>query len=105
MVNHSVHPGWIGSTNVSFTRGSGSGVPTREFEPSRVAEAVVYAVADAAAADPLSIEPLYESIDPDALSALVRSGSDDLVVSFSHHGVPVDVFGDGTVRVVTGTVG
>lgn len=78
---------------------------TREFEPDRVSEAVVHAIADAADTDPLSIEPIYESVDPDALDALVRSGPDDLSVSFSHHGVPVDVFGDGTVRVVTGTVG
>lgn len=75
---------------------------TREFEPDRVAEAVVYAVAEAAETDPLSIEPIYDSVDPDALDALVRSGSEGLVVSFSHGGVPVDVFADGTVRVVTG---
>ena len=90
---------------MSYPPESGPGVSTRESEPGRVAEAVVYAVAEAAGAEPLSIEPIYDSVDPDALNALVEHGPDDLVVSFSHHGVPVEVFGDGTVRIVTGTVG
>lgn len=89
---------------MNLPREPGPGVLTREFEPDRVAEAVVYAVAEAADADPLSIEPIYDSVDPDALTALVRSGADDLVVSFSHHGVPIDVYADGTVVAVTGTV-
>lgn len=76
----------------------------RRVESGGVAETLVYAIADAAGVDPLSIEPVYDSVDPDALEALIRSGANDLSVSFDHDGVPVEVYGDGTVRIVTGTV-
>lgn len=71
-----------------------------------VTEAVVLAVADAADADPLEIEPLYDAVDPDALTRLVdhageRSGSSDLTMTFTMHGLPVRVDGDGSVTVET----
>lgn len=77
----------------------GSGVIEHGCEPGRVAEAIVHAVAVAVDADPLSIEPLYESVDPDAVEALVRHGGRTVTVSFEHHGVPLEVRGDGTIRV------
>jgi hypothetical protein len=76
----------------------------RRDESGGVAETLVYAIADAVGVDPLSIEPVYDSVDPDALEALIRSGANDLAISFDHDGVPVEVYGDGTVRIVTGTV-
>lgn len=77
----------------------------RRVESGRVAEALVYAIADAVGVDPLSVRPVYESVDPDALDALIRGDANDLAIAFDHDGVPVEVYGDGTIRVVTGTVG
>lgn len=74
-------------------------------DPTIEGHRLVYAVADAVGVDPLSIEPVYDSVDPDALEALIRGGANDLAVSFDHDGVPVEVYGDGTVRIVAGTVG
>lgn len=64
--------------------------------------AIVQTVAVAADAEPTSIEPLYESVDPDALDRLVRSyedGSTDVVVTFPLAGHEVTVHGDGEVVV------
>jgi len=42
--------------------------------------------------------PLYESIDPDALDALFRAGSDGYL-EFSYHGYEIRVTSDGSIDV------
>lgn len=59
---------------------------------------VIEAVADAADADPTTMAPLHESIDPDALDQLIAAGMDGQV-SFTFGGHAVTVEGDGTVAV------
>lgn len=73
-------------------------------DPLTASEAVVTAVADAAATSPLSLDPLARTIDPDALDSLVERlslGSDGTTgtVEFVYHGYDVTVFGDGAVAV------
>lgn len=64
-------------------------------------ERVVDAVAAAEDVDPIELDPLYASIDPDALDAVV--GSEDAfsqsstVVSFDYGGYRVTVTGDGDI--------
>jgi len=59
--------------------------------------AVVEAVAAAEGWEPAEVpEPLYESIDPDALEALVAS-VDDGRISFDYMGYEVTVDADGAV--------
>ena len=41
----------------------------------RVSEVVVTAVADAKGVDPLDLDPLYDSVDPDALDSLFRGST------------------------------
>lgn len=65
---------------------------------------VIEAVDDATDADLLSMEPLYETIDPDALDAMVESGIDGHV-RFEFNGHDVTVYGDGTVVVDGRTTG
>lgn len=66
--------------------------------------AIIETVAIAANAEPTEIEPLYDSVDPDALDALVRlNGRDpkngDVTVAFTFAGHEVRVRSDGVVIV------
>ena len=64
---------------------------------------VVAALASATDTEPRNVDPpLYETIDPDALDAVVDSAT-DLEVSFEHDGRTVVVRADGSVA-VDGTV-
>ena len=67
-------------------------------------EAVVSAVAVAADRDPVSLPPLYERVDPEALDALFASSptggaADGLCVTFAYEGYEVTIQGAGTVTV------
>lgn len=91
-------------------RPDADGVIRAEFDWSATApsNAVVEAVATASDREPTAIEPLYGSVDPDALDALVRSnGTDsedgDASVSFEHAGHDVTVHNDGSVVVRPGS--
>lgn len=64
--------------------------------------AILDAVADAAGVDPSELDqPLYEAIDPDALSNLFHTldGSTEGYVAFSYHGYRVIAYSDGSVQV------
>ena len=66
--------------------------------------AVIETVAIAVDREPTSIEPLYESVDPDALDALVQSNgaptdSDSVTVSFRFAEQQVTVHGTGEIVV------
>jgi len=64
--------------------------------------AVVGAVSTVADRDPLSIEPLYSTIDPDALNALFADGrrdDGDIHVRFSMIGYRITLSSDGRVTV------
>lgn len=78
-----------------------SGELTTTCRDERVSETVITAVATAIDADPLEMEPLYESIDPDALDRLCQpsNASSTLQLQFSVAGCEVAVRGDGTVTV------
>jgi len=69
-----------------------------------LSECVVAAVADASEADPARLDPLAETIDPDALDALFDDRYDgtaraDGVIQFSFCGYDVVACGDGCVSV------
>ena len=66
---------------------------------------VVEAVADETDVPPTDVSPqLYETVDPDALDSLVRSGGDNgLQVRFRYQGCTVTV--DGTGRVIASSSG
>lgn len=77
-----------------------------EFDWSdvRPSTAVVEMVATAANREPTALEPLYETVDPDALDTLVRSmGANsidgDATVTFPFEGYQVVVRRDGRVVV------
>lgn len=91
-------------------RPDADGVIQAEFDWSAKApsNAVVEAVAIASDREPTAVEPLYESVDPDALDALVGSNGTDsedgeASVSFEHAGHVVTVHSDGSVVVRPGS--
>lgn len=56
-------------------------------------EKVVYAVANADGVDPIDLDPLYETIDPEALDALFE-GTTEGTIKFTYEGHDVVVRGD-----------
>lgn len=64
-------------------------------------EAVFREVAKSEDVDPIDLEPLAETIDPDALDALFEHDrdEDDLEVTFVYQGYDVTIAGDGMVDV------
>lgn len=73
--------------------------------PLPASQRVVRAVADEAGTDPMALEPLYTSIDPDCLDRLFAGTSTDVdhrggFVSFRYAGYRVTVTHDGTVHVL-----
>lgn len=62
-------------------------------------EAILERVAAREGVDPLDLdEPLYGSVDPDALESLLASGS-GVTVRFTYAGYDVTVSGDGRIEV------
>ena len=73
--------------------------------PGTRGDAIIVAVADAVAeaegCDPIELEPLFETVDPDALTALF-DGTADVHLSFEYHGYEVVVSGPDSVDVSDG---
>ena len=71
--------------------------------PSSLSVTIVTAVSEALDADLTAVDPLYHSIDPDALDTLFESTADEhrsvAHISFRHDGCSVTVHGDGEVLV------
>lgn len=75
-----------------------------QVESANVAESIVVAVADVLDADPLELDPLYESVDPDALNDLLdhaadRSSAADVEVTFTMERCNVAVDADRRITV------
>lgn len=64
-----------------------------------ISHQVVEAVAEAEGATPLELEPLYDSVDPDALDALARRGSSDVAIEFTYENYRVRVGDSNRVRI------
>ena len=67
--------------------------------------AVIATLAEVMAADPVELDPLYSTIDPEALDALVRvrnGTTGDIHVSFTHEDHAITVFSYGVVTISQG---
>lgn len=60
-------------------------------------ETVVRLLEQATGGDQLDLPPIYHSVDPDAVDALMESGSEALMISFTHAGYDISI-ADGVVR-------
>jgi hypothetical protein len=73
--------------------------PTRTTSPSDI---IFERVADREGVDPLELDPLAETIDPDAIDALVGRGAREangFEITFACHGYDVTVTAAGVVDV------
>ena len=73
--------------------------PIQDATPS---ESVIRRTANYKGVDPLELTPLYESIDPDALDALVgrnAANGSGVEVEFTYNGYNVTVTGNGIVHI------
>lgn len=86
-------------------------MPTSEMANSRtsetdsVSQAVVSAVADATGMEPTRLEPLYHTLDPDALDQIFQTPSRSVTrtdgrIDFTMAGCAVTVYANGEVDVV-----
>ncbi|WP_254538915.1 HalOD1 output domain-containing protein [Halomarina litorea] len=78
--------------------------PAHVYAPEdheRTSEAVIAAVARAAGRDPITLPPLYEAVDPDALDAMFEHATvgEQIMVSFPFADYEV-VVDDGTILLV-----
>ena len=67
-----------------------------------VSQRVINAVADAKGVDPLDLDPMYDTIDPDALDALFRDGEASLAgteLRFEYEDCEVRIEGSGEVSI------
>lgn len=77
---------------------------TLDYHDNSISLRVVEALAAATETAPNELDPLYNTIDPEALDRLFRpDSSDEVRVTFEYGGSDVEVRGDGTVA-VDGTV-
>ena len=80
---------------------------TSTYRSGDVSETVVMAVAEAKGVDPLDLDPLYTTVDPDALNEVFRptvgSSTSTMQFRFSMAGCEVVVHGDGDVVVTPPT--
>ena len=77
---------------------------TLDYHDDSVSLRVVDALAAETNTAPNELDPLYNTVDPEALDRLFRpDSSDEVRVTFEHGDATVEIRGDGTV-VVDGTV-
>ncbi len=70
-----------------------------DFTDTAPSQAVVRAVSAVTDAEPTSLEPLYETVDPEALDQLLRSGDAGMELTVRYLDYHVTLSGDGTVAV------
>lgn len=79
-----------------------SGTYTAKYDPESTSPsmAVVGAVADALDTDALELDPLFETVDTDALDGLLgETGSDQVHLSFTFADCEITMSGDGRIRI------
>lgn len=72
------------------------------MQTESVSERIVTAVAEFTGRDPLSLDPLYDAIDPEALDALFEptdATGTPRRVAFTYAGCSVEITGEGEIRV------
>lgn len=69
-----------------------------ERESSATSLVLVRAIAAIEGVDPITLEPLCETVDVDALDATIRSMDADFELTFSYHGYRTTIRGEGSIE-------
>jgi len=92
----------VGVEAVEYAPESGTVRTQFDQEKTPASMAVIATLADVMDTDPVALNPLYSTVDPDALDALVRvrDGMDgDTHVRFTHEGHAITVHSYGVVAI------
>jgi len=92
----------VGVEAVEYQQETGSVRTQFDQEKTPASMAVIVTLADVMDTNPVELDPLHSTVDPEALNALVRvrNGTDgDIQVTFTHkdHTITVDSYGLVTV--------
>ncbi|QSG03303.1 HalOD1 output domain-containing protein [Natranaeroarchaeum sulfidigenes] len=68
--------------------------------PERTATVLIDVVASLRDVDQTTLEPLYNTVDPEALGSLCTSTDCSLRISFQYEGYAVTISGDGRIKLV-----
>ena len=88
--------------SVEYYQGSGTVRSQFDQEKTPPSMAVIATLADVMGVDPVELDPLYSTIDPEALDSLVRvrnRTSGDIRVSFTHENHAITVHSYGLVTI------
>ena len=97
----------VGVEAVEYSRGSGTVRTQFDQEKTPASMAVIATLADVMDTDPVELDPLYSTVDPDEVDALVRvrSGTNgdsyngDTHVTFTHEGHTITVHSYGVITI------
>ena len=95
----------IGVEAVEYSQGSPTVRTQFDQEKTPASLAVIATLAEVMDVDPLELDPLHATVDPEELDALVRvrNGTDgDISVSFTHEGHTITVQSYGVVTITPG---
>ncbi|MCL9814270.1 HalOD1 output domain-containing protein [Natranaeroarchaeum aerophilus] len=68
--------------------------------PERTPTVLIEAVASLRDVDQTTLEPLYNTVDPEVLGSLCTGTDCSLRISFQYEGYAVTILGDGRIRLV-----
>ena len=87
---------------VEYAQESGTVRTQFDQEKTPASMAVVATLADVMDTDPVELDPLQSTVDPDALDSLVRvrnGANGDIHAAFTHEGHAITVHSDGVITI------
>ncbi|MDG5775092.1 hypothetical protein QA599_01425 [Haloarculaceae archaeon H-GB1-1] len=95
----------VGVESVEYHQDSATVRTQFDQEKTPASMAVIATLAEVMGDDPVELDPLYSTVNPDALDALVRvrTGTDgDVHVTFTHEDHAITVYSYGVVSIAPG---
>ena len=92
----------VGVEAVEYSQDSGTVRTQFDQEKTPASMAVIAALADVMDIDPVELDPLYSTVDPDELDALVRiriGTNGDTHAAFTHEGHAITVHSYGVITI------
>jgi hypothetical protein len=92
----------IGVEVVEYSRDSATVRTQFDQEKTPASVAIIATLADVLDTDPVDLSPLYATVDPDALDALVRARNGahgDIHITFTHEGHEIRVHSYGVITI------
>ena len=92
----------VGVEAVEYSQESGTVRTLFDQEETPASTVVIATLADVMDTDPVELNPLYSTVDPDASDALVRvrnGTEEDIHVTFTHEGHAITVHSYGVITI------